>query len=52
MQKMVSVTRDSNSETATLSIAGPLAADNCTGPTAIQIWRDNVFGSYMFFGVH
>ena len=45
-------TNDSTAETATLSITGPLASDNYTGPTAIQIWRDNVYGSYMFFGVH
>lgn len=36
---------------AALSITGPLATDNYTGPTAIQIWRDNIYGSFMFFGV-
>lgn len=45
-------TSNSTSETATLSITGPQASDNYTGPTAIQIWRDNVYGSYMFYGVH
>lgn len=38
-------------QTATFSITGPQASDNYTGPTAIQIWRDNVYGSFMFFGV-
>lgn len=33
----------------TISITPPAATDNYTGPTAIQCWRDNVYGSYMFF---
>lgn len=50
-------TRSSTSNTlapgqkAGFSITGPEAADNYTGPTAIQIWRDNIYGSYMFYGV-
>jgi hypothetical protein len=36
---------------AAFSITGPAASDNYTGPTAIQIWRDNIYGSYMFYGV-
>jgi hypothetical protein len=36
---------------AAFSITGPEATDNYTGPTAIQIWRDNIYGSYMFYGV-
>lgn len=37
-------------QVATFSITGPQATDNYTGPTAIQIWRDNIYGSYMFYG--
>ena len=39
-------------QTAALSITGPLASDNYTGPTAIQIWKDNVYGSFMFYATH
>ena len=39
-------------QTASFSITGPYASDNYTGPTAIQIWRDNIYGSYMFYGTH
>jgi hypothetical protein len=35
-------------QTASFSITGPLASDNYTGPTALQIWRDNIYGSFMF----
>ncbi|MFC4314241.1 hypothetical protein ACFPN2_34575 [Steroidobacter flavus] len=39
-------------QTASFSITGPQASDNYTGPTAIQIWRDNIYGSYMFYAAH
>jgi hypothetical protein len=45
-------TSDSAGETAKLFITGPQASDNYTGPTALQIWRDTIYGSYMFFAVH
>jgi hypothetical protein len=35
--------------TATLSITGPASA--ITGPTEYQVWRDNVYGSFMFYPV-
>jgi hypothetical protein len=38
-------------QTAALSITGPAASDNYTGPTTIQVWKDNVYGSFMFYGV-
>lgn len=38
-------------QTAALSITGPASSDNYTGPTTIQVWKDNVYGSFMFYGV-
>ena len=38
-------------KTASLSITGPAVSDNYTGPTTIQVWRDNVYGSFMFYPV-
>lgn len=38
-------------QSASLSITGPAASDNYTGPTTIQVWRDNIYGSFMFYGV-
>jgi hypothetical protein len=37
------------SQSAGFTIYPPLAADNYTGPTAIQVWKDNVYGTFMFF---
>jgi hypothetical protein len=36
---------------ANLSITGPATSDNYTGPTEFQVWRDNVYGSFMFYPV-
>ena len=38
-------------QTASLSITGPAAADNYTGPTTIQVWKDNVYGTFMFYPI-
>ena len=38
-------------QTASLSITGPAVSDNYTGPTTIQVWKDNVYGSFMFYGI-
>ena len=38
-------------QTATLSITGPASTDNYTGPTTIQVWKDNVYGTFMFYPV-
>lgn len=38
-------------QTASLSIVGPASSDNYTGPTQFQVWRDNVYGSFMFYPV-
>ena len=39
----------SKSQTANFSITPPLASDNYTGPTAIQVWKDNIYGTFMFY---
>jgi hypothetical protein len=49
--KKSSTSFDDTGQTAKLSITGPLDSDHYTGPTAIQVWRDNVYGSFMFYGV-
>jgi hypothetical protein len=36
-------------QTANFTIVGPASTDNYTGPTAMQVWKDNVYGSFMFF---
>jgi NHL repeat len=38
-------------QTASLSITGPATTDNYTGPTQMQVWKDNVYGTFMFFPV-
>lgn len=37
------------SQSAAFQICGPLATDNYTGYTAMQVWKDNVYGTFMFF---
>ncbi len=36
-------------QTAMLSITGPLSTDGYTGPTGFQVWKDNVYGTFMFY---
>ena len=36
-------------QAANFSITGPASTDNYTGPTAMQVWKDNVYGTVMFF---
>jgi hypothetical protein len=36
-------------QSANFTIYPPLASDNYTGPTAIQVWKDNVYGTFMFY---
>jgi hypothetical protein len=38
-------------QSAMLSITSPASTDNHTGPTTIQVWKDNVYGTFMFFPV-
>jgi hypothetical protein len=37
-------------QTANFSIVSPLPTDGYTGPTAIAVFKDNVYGTFMFFG--
>jgi hypothetical protein len=37
------------SQSARFTIFPPLSTDNYTGPTAIQVWKDNVYGTFMFY---
>jgi hypothetical protein len=32
-----------------VTIVSPLATDNYVGPTAMQVWKDNVYGTFMFY---
>ncbi len=36
-------------KTASYSVTGPASTDNYTGPVSFQVWRDNVYGSFMFY---
>lgn len=36
-------------QSANFTIVPPLSTDNYTGPTAIQVWKDNVYGTFMFY---
>ena len=40
----------SSGQTANFSIVSPLPTDGYTGPTAIGIYKDNVYGTFMFYG--
>ena len=37
------------SQSANFTIYPPLSTDNYVGPTAIQVWKDNIFGTFMFY---
>lgn len=36
-------------QTQALSIVNPLASDDYTGPEEIQVWKDNLYGTFMFY---
>lgn len=38
-------------KTASYSITGPATSDHYTGPVSFQVWRDNVYGAFMFYPV-
>ncbi len=45
-----SSTRTNNSiVTQALAIKNPLLSDSYTGPTQMQVWRDNIYGTFMFY---
>jgi hypothetical protein len=39
-----------NGQTANFSIVSPLPTDGYPGPTAIAVYKDNVYGTFMFYG--
>ena len=40
-----------SSQSANFTIYRPLATDNYTGPINMQLWKDNVYGTFMFYPV-
>jgi hypothetical protein len=36
-------------QTANFTIVEPVFSDDYTGPTAMQIWKDNIYGTFMFY---
>lgn len=38
-------------QSANFTIYRPLATDNYTGPINMQVWKDNVYGTFMFYPV-
>jgi hypothetical protein len=36
-------------QSATLSVTGPLATDNYSGPTEFVVYQDNIHGTFMFY---
>jgi hypothetical protein len=39
------------SQAANFTIYRPLSTDGYTGPINMQIWKDNVYGTFMFYPV-
>ncbi|MGA7155276.1 MAG: Ig-like domain-containing protein [Acidobacteriaceae bacterium] len=35
--------------TQALTIANPLSSDNYSGPQEVQVWKDNLYGTFMFY---
>lgn len=38
-------------QTASLLLTGPAVTDNYSGPNRLQVWKDNVYGTFMFFPI-
>jgi hypothetical protein len=49
--KWSSAINSATGKMASFSITGPTTADNYTGPVIMQVWRDNIYGSFMFVPV-
>jgi hypothetical protein len=45
-----SLLTNTSTQSANFSITSPLLTDGYTGPTAITVWKDNVYGTFMFHG--
>jgi len=50
--KHSSQTVDTSKAAASLSITGPASSDNYSGPTRIEVWKDNIYGTFMFYPVN
>jgi alpha-tubulin suppressor-like RCC1 family protein len=46
-----SQTQDVVNQSAAFSISQPLSSDGYVGPTAITVWKDNIYGTFMFYPV-
>jgi len=44
-----STVTNGKTQTANFTIVEPVFSDNYTGPTAMQIWKDNIYGTFMFY---
>jgi len=42
---------NTTSQSASLSVTGPAASDNYTGPTEFVVYQDNIYGTFMFYPV-
>jgi hypothetical protein len=40
---------NTTSQSASLSVTGPAASDNYTGPTEFVVFQDNIYGTFMFY---
>ncbi len=49
--KWSSMINSATGKTASFTITGPATADKYTGPVIMQVWRDNIYGSFMFVPV-
>jgi hypothetical protein len=47
--KWTSSKNNSVLQTQDLSIKNPLSTDNYTGPEQMQVWTDNLYGTFMFY---
>jgi hypothetical protein len=47
--KWTSTKNNSTLQTQTLSVKNPLVTDAYAGPEQIQIWKDNLYGTFMFY---
>lgn len=51
VNKWSAASTNTTGQSASFTIIGPLSTDNYTGPVSMQIWKDNVYGTFMFYPV-
>jgi hypothetical protein len=49
MNKWSALTTNMVGQSASMSITGPATSDNYTGPQEFDLWKDNVYGTFMFY---